>query len=90
MARAQMACRAGTWHLYVIQPGAVRWPGHAFTGASVPTVAERWQALEGLGYVFTGAPEWTWVEDAEQFGNPASPVVLIAAAHVAPAGGGAV
>ncbi|WP_328973136.1 DUF6303 family protein [Streptomyces sp. NBC_00239] len=84
-----MACRAGRWHLYVIQPGASRWPGHAFTGAVVPTVAERSRALEALGYVFTGSPEWTWVEDAEQYGNPASAVVLIAAAFVAPADGGA-
>ncbi|MGW1767986.1 DUF6303 family protein [Streptomyces sp. NPDC002073] len=87
--QAQMTCRAGTWHLYVTEWGSTRWPEHVFTGAAVPTVEERSRALEGLGYVFTGEPEWTWVEDAEQFGNPASPVVLIAAADVAPAGGGA-
>ncbi|MFE9256245.1 DUF6303 family protein [Streptomyces sp. NPDC006879] len=89
MARAQMACRSGRWHLYVIKFGVPKWPTHRFTGAAVPTLAERAQALEALGYVLTGPPEWDWMEDAEQYGNPASPVVLIAVAHVAPAVGGA-
>ncbi len=89
MARAQMVCRSGRWRLYVVQPGWRQWPAHTFTGTAVPTLAERSRALEALGYAFTGTPEWSWVEDAEDYGNRDSPVLLIAVAHVAPAGGGA-
>ncbi|MEW2417957.1 DUF6303 family protein [Streptomyces sp. NPDC046866] len=89
MARAQMVCRSGPWRLYVVQPGQPYWPTHTFTDTAVPTLAERSRALKALGFAFTGPPEWSWVEDAEQYGNPDSPVLLIAVTHVVPAIGGA-
>ncbi|GGS86457.1 MULTISPECIES: DUF6303 family protein [Streptomyces] len=89
MARAQMVCRSGRWRLYVIEHGRPEWPTHMFTGAVVPTLAERSGALGALGFALAGVAGWSWVEDAEQYGDPDSPVLLIAAADVVPAVGGA-
>ncbi|MEV4193372.1 DUF6303 family protein [Streptomyces toxytricini] len=89
MARAQMACRSGRWRLYVALPGRPEWPTYTFTGTAVPTLAERSGALATLGFALAGAAGWSWVEDAEQYGDPDSPVILFAAADVVPVAGGA-
>ncbi|MFP8961938.1 DUF6303 family protein [Streptomyces nanhaiensis] len=81
---AQLATRGGRWHLYVALPGTgERWPEHDFgPRTTVPTLAERSRALNALGYTLTDDAEWTWVEDSETPGDPASPVLLIAATRV--------
>ncbi|MER6782722.1 MULTISPECIES: DUF6303 family protein [unclassified Streptomyces] len=88
--RAQMVCRGAWWRLYVVVLGSqAPWPTYTFAGGAVPTVQERSQALASLGYAVTDGGEWSWGEDQEQADDPASPVLLIAATDVAPAGRGA-
>lgn len=81
---AQVSQRRGRWHLYVVLPDApgFAWPDCLFAGTAVPTLAERSEALNALGYVFTNGAEWRWVEDSETPDDPSSPVHLIASIAV--------
>ncbi|WP_329051648.1 DUF6303 family protein [Streptomyces violaceus] len=79
---AQMSVREGRWRLYVaLMNTTERWPEHRF-GRSVPTFMDRTDALSLLGFEPVPGAEWTWTEDSEIPGDPASPVVLIAATRV--------
>ncbi|WP_424861599.1 DUF6303 family protein [Streptomyces sp. MMS24-I29] len=82
---AQMSNSGGRWHLYVplSTPGA--WPAHDWPRfASTPTLAEREQVLNALGYETVPCSGWRWIEDSDIPDDPASPVFLIAAAMVRP------
>ncbi|MGP3633690.1 DUF6303 family protein [Streptomyces sp. 24-1644] len=88
---AQMSNRGGCWRLYVVLMGVPvsQWPEHDFGPTPVvPTVAERSQALTGLGFVFTHG-EWEWTEYDASPGDDASPVRLLATARVCSLDGGA-
>jgi uncharacterized protein DUF6303 len=79
----QMSQRAGRWRLYVVLYGETCWPEHYFTpGPAVPTLTERTQALDALGYRPVGDDPWEWTETSEDYEDPSSPVVLIAATTV--------
>ncbi|MBV2358112.1 hypothetical protein KUM39_27845 [Streptomyces sp. J2-1] len=86
--RAQMALRDnGAWWVYVC---ADEWPTHTFTRTGrVPTVTERAAALAALGFEPVPGAQWSWSEDAREYGDPSSPVVLITATTVRPLGGAA-
>ncbi|MFE7120133.1 DUF6303 family protein [Streptomyces sp. NPDC057654] len=81
--RAQMSAIDGQWCLYVIVPSvpASQWPEREWdTGAPVPTLAQRRQALAGLGFELVCGEEWQWFEqDAD---DPSAPVRFIAMADV--------
>lgn len=83
---AQMAIAqsTGRWRLYVAIYGrsAPRWPEYVFEGAAVPSVQDRSRALDALGYTFTGAPVWDWIEDYAPSDDPAQPVSLFATTQV--------
>nr|WTB33653.1 DUF6303 family protein [Streptomyces sp. NBC_00830] len=91
--RAQMTNSAGSWHLYVplFNRRATQWPEYDWhRTAPAPTLTERERALNGLGYDVPVGAEWSWTEDSDIPGDPASPVRLIATVTVRPtAGGGA-
>ncbi|MFJ9249934.1 DUF6303 family protein [Streptomyces sp. NPDC101776] len=79
---AQMSVRDGRWRLYVALMNTTdRWPDHRF-GRTVPTFTDRTDALSVLGFEPVTGAEWEWTEDTETYGDPASPVVLIAAIRV--------
>lgn len=79
---AQMSQRAGRWRLYVVIYGETCWPEHHFApGPAVPKLTERARALAALGYGPVG-DEWEWTESSEDYEDPSSPVVLIAATTV--------
>ncbi|UNM16296.1 hypothetical protein J4032_02385 [Streptomyces formicae] len=79
---AQMSVRGGRWRLYVVLLNTTeQWPEYPFT-ATVPTFMERAEALSVLGFEPVPGAEWTWTEDSETYGDPSSPVVLIAATRV--------
>lgn len=72
MLPAQMSNSGGRWHLYVPLTGE-QWPAHYWSStAPVPTLAERARAL-ALGFAVAG--EWTWIEDSEVYGDPATAVL---------------
>ncbi|MEE1773231.1 DUF6303 family protein [Streptomyces sp. JV185] len=77
---AQMSNSGGRWHLYIPlmnTPGL--WPEHDWhRSAPTPTLAEREQALNALGYETVPGAEWTWVEDSDVPDEPTSSVWLIA------------
>ncbi|MFD8028166.1 DUF6303 family protein [Streptomyces sp. NPDC059717] len=76
---AQMSMPGGRWRLYVVLMNTtVPWPEYRF-GPTVPTLTERAEALNVLGFVPVPGAEWEWTEDSETHDDPASPVVLIAA-----------
>ncbi|MYY05031.1 DUF6303 family protein [Streptomyces sp. ATexAB-D23] len=83
---AQMAIAqsTGRWRLYVAIYGGLvsEWPEYVFEGAAVPSVQDRSRALDALGYTFTGAPVWDWIEDYAPGDDPAQPVSLIATTRV--------
>ncbi|WP_328894010.1 DUF6303 family protein [Streptomyces sp. NBC_00236] len=84
---AQMSNSGGRWSLYVplMNTTATAWPGHVWNRtAAVPTVLERERVLNGLGYESVPGDEWSWIEDSDIPGDPASPVRLIAAVRVRP------
>ncbi|WP_435057220.1 DUF6303 family protein [Streptomyces sp. bgisy060] len=52
----------GLWELFVVVSGP-SWPAHRFAGPSIPTHAERADALTGLGFEPVDADaEWDWLE----------------------------
>lgn len=81
---AQMSVFKGRWRLYVVLLNTTdAWPEFGFDrGAPVPTFTERVNALSVLGFEPVPGAEWEWTEDSETYGDPASPVVLIAATRV--------
>lgn len=80
---AQLSQRAGRWRLYVVIYGETCWPEAYFApGPAVPTPTERARALAALGYVRVGDDGWEWTESSEDYEDPSSPVVLIAATTV--------
>ncbi|MEU5821864.1 DUF6303 family protein [Streptomyces sp. NPDC047803] len=83
---AQMAIgqHTGRWRLYVVIFGALvsQWPEHVFDGDTVPSVQDRSQALNALGYTPVEGPVWDWTEDYFPGDDPAGPVRLIASARV--------
>jgi hypothetical protein len=87
---AQMSNSGGRWHLYVpLMNTPERWPEHNWDrAATIPTLAERERALNGLGYETAPGDEWTWIEDSDIPGDPTSPVRLIATVLVQVAGFG--
>ncbi|MEU3143890.1 DUF6303 family protein [Streptomyces sp. NPDC006999] len=86
--RAQMSLRANqVWRLYVC---AGQWPTHTFGKAlPVPTLTERSAALAALGFEPVPGAEWSWAEDAENWRDAGSAVLLITAITVRPLPGGA-
>ncbi|MFB8777197.1 DUF6303 family protein [Streptomyces broussonetiae] len=79
---AQMSTCRGRWRLYVALLNTFEpWPEHTL-GAGVPTFTDRVNALRALGFEPVPGAEWTWTEDSETYGDPASPVVLIASVRV--------
>ncbi|MGW3105282.1 DUF6303 family protein [Streptomyces sp. NPDC001100] len=79
---AQMSVRDGRWRLYVALLNTTeQWPEHRL-GRTVPTFTDRTDSLSALGFEPVPGAEWEWTEDSETPGNPASPVVLIAAIRV--------
>ncbi|MEU6181926.1 DUF6303 family protein [Streptomyces coeruleorubidus] len=77
-----MSVREGRWRLYVaLMNTTERWPEYRF-GRTVPTFTDRTDALSVLGFEPVPGAEWTWTEDSETHGDPASPVVLIATIRV--------
>ncbi|KOY59064.1 DUF6303 family protein [Streptomyces sp. XY332] len=90
MRGAHLVYRGGRWRLFVTLPGrGAHWPTHYFAGQAAPSVQERSRALTSLGFALADGAEWSWTEDTERFGDPASPVILIAYAPVEPVVGGA-
>lgn len=89
---AQMSNSGGTWHLYIpLMNTPAAWPEHIWNRtAAVPTIAERERALNGLGYESAPGDEWSWIEDSDTYGDPTSPVRLIATVSVRPLGLGGV
>ena len=81
---AQMSVFKGRWRLYVVLLNTTKaWPEFGFDRAApVPTFTERTEALSVLGFEPVPGAEWVWTEDSETYGDPASPVVLIAAVRV--------
>ncbi|MFJ2736787.1 DUF6303 family protein [Streptomyces sp. NPDC087317] len=81
---AQMSVRDGRWRLYVVLLGTTeRWPEFAFgRRRPVPTLKERSRALSALGFEPVAGGKWTWSEDSEIHGDPATAVILIAAIRV--------
>ncbi|MEV4035318.1 DUF6303 family protein [Streptomyces umbrinus] len=81
---AQMSVFKGCWRLYVVLLNTTDpWPEFGFDRAlPVPTFTERTEALSVLGFEPVPGAAWTWTEDCEIYGDPASPVVLIAATRV--------
>ncbi|WP_327317848.1 DUF6303 family protein [Streptomyces sp. NBC_01235] len=81
---AQMSVFKGRWRLYVVLLNTTdAWPEFGFDRAlPVPTFTERTEALSVLGFEPVPGAEWAWTEDSETYGDPASPVVLIAATRV--------
>lgn len=81
---AQMSVFKDGWRLYVVLLNTTDpWPEHSFGRAlPVPTFTERTEALSVLGFEPDPGAGWTWTEDSETYGDPASPVVLIAATQV--------
>ncbi|MDT0480335.1 MULTISPECIES: DUF6303 family protein [Streptomyces] len=81
---AQMSVFKGQWRLYVVLLNTTEaWPEFGFDRAlPVPTFTERTDALSVLGFEPVPGAEWRWTEDSDDPGNPASPVVLIAATQV--------
>ena len=79
----------GHWRLFVALPGRVAdWPTHEFGTTAVPSRSARAEALASLGYQTTapaGAVEWDWCEDAADYDNDDSAVILMASADVVPA-----
>ncbi|MWA11207.1 DUF6303 family protein [Streptomyces sp. BA2] len=80
---ALMSMSAGRWRLYVVLLNTTDpWPEHTFGLAPIPTFTDRTQALSGLGFEPVPGGEWSWSEYSETFGDPASPVGLIAEVRV--------
>ncbi|MFI6466908.1 DUF6303 family protein [Streptomyces sp. NPDC050538] len=81
---AQMSVFKGRWRLYIVLLNTTdAWPEFGFDRAApVPTFTERTDALSVLGFEPVAGAEWAWTEDSETYGDPASPVVLIAATQV--------
>ncbi|MFF7544260.1 DUF6303 family protein [Streptomyces canus] len=81
---AQMSVSKGRWRLYVVLLNTTDpWPEFGFDRAlPVPTFTERTDALSVLGFEPVPGVTWAWTEDSETYGEPASPVVLIAATQV--------
>ncbi|MER5969395.1 DUF6303 family protein [Streptomyces sp. NPDC002055] len=81
---AQMAARDGRWRLYVVLLNTTAvWPEHDFgRAAGVPTLTQRAQALDALGYTVADEVEWEWIEYSEIPDDPASAVVLLGAVSV--------
>lgn len=83
---AQMSDSGGQWHLYVpLLNTPAPWPEHIWPREAVtPTIAERERALNGLGYESAPGNKWSWIEDSDIYGDPTSPVRLIATVSVRP------
>jgi hypothetical protein len=82
---AQMSVFKGRWRLYVVllNVPVSTWPEFSFDrGEPVPTFTERVDALSVLGFEPVPGAEWEWTEDSRDPDDPASAVVLIAAAQV--------
>ncbi|TXS50279.1 hypothetical protein EAO75_10850 [Streptomyces sp. uw30] len=81
---AQMSVFKGRWRLYMVLLNTTDvWPEFGFDRAvPVPTFTERTEALSVLGFEPVPGAEWAWTEDSETYGDPASPVVLIATMQV--------
>ncbi|MFJ8786785.1 DUF6303 family protein [Streptomyces sp. NPDC102476] len=81
---AQMSGFKGQWRLYVVLLNTTDpWPEFGFDRSlPVPTFTERTDALSVLGFEPVPGATWAWTEDRETCGEPASPVVLIAATQV--------
>ncbi|MEU2745581.1 DUF6303 family protein [Streptomyces collinus] len=79
---AQMSSDGGPWRLYVVLYGESEWPTVHFESGSVPTGAERREALAALGYEVAPGAEWAWIEDSQKPDDDSTPVVLIAAVAV--------
>ncbi|NEB04338.1 hypothetical protein G3I78_35610 [Streptomyces sp. SID13726] len=79
-----MSVFKGRWRVYVVLMNTTdAWPEFGFDRAlPVPTFTERMEALSVLGFEPVPGAEWAWTEDSEAYGDPASPVVLIAAMRV--------
>ncbi|MFE2508801.1 DUF6303 family protein [Streptomyces naganishii] len=78
-----MSMRRGRWRLYVVLLNTTDpWPEYNFGTATVPTLAQRVNAFSVLGFEPLPGAAWEWTEDSEVPGDPASPVLLIAAVHV--------
>ncbi|MEU1413259.1 DUF6303 family protein [Streptomyces sp. NPDC005731] len=76
---AQMSMRQGRWRLYVALLNTTdSWPEYPF-GTTMPTLTERAEALNVLGFEPVPGAVWEWTEDSETHDDPASAVVLIAA-----------
>ncbi|MET8780236.1 DUF6303 family protein [Streptomyces sp. NPDC004589] len=79
---ALVSMREGQGRLYVVLLNTTdAWPEYCF-GSTVPTLTERTEALSLLGFEPVPGAVWEWTEDSEIYGDPASPVVLIAAIRV--------
>ncbi|MFG2552174.1 DUF6303 family protein [Streptomyces sp. NPDC048581] len=81
---ALMSVFKGQWRVYVVLLNTTeRWPEFTFVGSlAVPTFTQRAEALSVLGFEPVPGADWAWTEDSETYGDPASPVVLIAAVQV--------
>ncbi|MFI7352721.1 DUF6303 family protein [Streptomyces avidinii] len=78
---------SGDWEVYVVSSGvpSLNWPEHDFGhSAPVPTLAERTEALAGLGYEATDGAAWQW---QELHSDATARVRLLAALDVRPIGG---
>ncbi len=87
---AQMSNSGGRWHLYVplLNVPVSLWPAHEWPPATpVPTLAERERVLDALGYSIPAQDEWSWTEDSDIPGDPATRVRLIATVTVRPVAG---
>ncbi|MFF1495871.1 DUF6303 family protein [Streptomyces sp. NPDC058304] len=83
MFRAQMSDSGGAWRLYVALMGVSSWPERRWSrAASIPTLADRAQALADLGYEILPDREWEWLEDRVDPFNAGSSVLLIASVDV--------
>ncbi|MGA5130817.1 DUF6303 family protein [Streptomyces olivoreticuli] len=84
---AQMADSGGEWHLFValVNQRVAQWPEYDWMRTSpTPTLTERAEALDLLGYQIVPGARWEWSEDSEDPDDPATPVRLIAAVTVRP------
>ncbi|MEU0388007.1 DUF6303 family protein [Streptomyces chartreusis] len=79
---AQMSVHGGQWRLYVVLYGETEWPTVRFDSGSVPTGAQRREALASLGYEVAPGAKWSWVEDSRKPDDDSTPVSLIAAVDV--------
>lgn len=78
---------SGDWEVYVVSSAvpSLKWPEHDFgRGAPVPTLAERIEALAGLGYEPADGTTWQW---QELVSGTTARVRLLATLDVRPIGG---